>query len=206
MEEFPDHRKRKAPLFLLVCALHGVLGWFLLATSRITTLNKQPHSFELLMIPSTQVPLPTSRTVKPQSTAPEKVFRSGHRRIVDQQEVAEPSVESNAITPPVDWNAELAKTARAASGLDNKPPTRNFGFPQRQPTTADYPQFDWDYARTHRVESLPEGGVVIHLNDNCVLVLSPFPFPFCSPFKQKVNGDLFKHMHDPGRPRDAGVP
>ena len=70
----------------------------------------------------------------------------------------------------------------------------------------DYPQFDWDYARTHRVETLTEGGMVIHLNDNCVIVLTPFPFPLCSPFKRKANGELFKHMHDPHKPGDAGLP
>lgn len=119
---------------------------------------------------------------------------------------AEPSVQDNAITPPVDWNAELAQAGRAASGIEPKSPVKDFGFPTRSPTMADYPQFDWDYARTHRVESIPQGGILIRLNDNCVLVLNPLPLAFCSPFKRKANGELFKHMRDPDRPGDARVP
>ncbi len=71
---------------------------------------------------------------------------------------------------------------------------------------ADYPQFDWDYARTHRVESIPQGGIIIHLNDNCVVVMTPLPFASCSPFKREANGELFKHMRDPDRPGDARLP
>jgi hypothetical protein len=58
------------------------------------------------------------------------------------------------------------------------------------------PDFGWSHAQTHRVESLPDGGIVINLNDNCVLVLNPFPFPMCSPFKKKAKGDLFEHMRE----------
>ena len=197
--------KRKALLFAGVCAMHGVLGWFLVTASRVMKLHAEGRSLELLMFPPTQAPPPAPPRVEQQSGAPRDVNFSKHSRIVDRKNTAESSTQSET-TPPVDWNAELARVARAAAGADAKAPLRNFGFPARSPTTKDYPQFDWDYARTHRVESLPEGGTVIHLNDNCVIVLTPFPFPFCSPFKRKANGELFKHMRDPDKPADAGLP
>jgi hypothetical protein len=206
MEERPRQRQRKALLFLLVCAMHGALGWLLLATNGVMRYNTPAGSLELLVLPPAQVPLPESPPVKQQFVAPRNLYQPNRRSPVDQGRVAESNPESNEITPSIDWNAELARAARAAASGDTKVPPRNFGFPTGPPTTKDYPQFDWDYARTHRVETLPEGGMVIHLNDNCIIVLTPFPFPLCSPFKRKANGELFKHMHDPDKPADAGLP
>jgi len=100
---------------------------------------------------------------------------------------------------------QLLLAVRNRDDSMNVPP-RNFGFPAGPPTLKDYPQFDWGYASTHRVETLPEGAMVIHLNDNCIIVLTPFPFPLCSPFKRKANGELFKHMQDPDKRGDAGHP
>jgi hypothetical protein len=190
-------------LFLLVCALHGVLGWFLLAASRVLRLNTHASGFELLMLAPAPVSFPN---VRPQSGPPRAVSRTAQHRVVETKKDVDPSTPSNAITPPIDWNAEISRAGRAASGLDPKNPVKDFGFPKTPPTMADYPQFDWDYARTHRVESIPEGGVVIHLNDNCMLVLNPFPFPFCWPFKRAANGELFKHMLDPDNSGDARLP
>jgi hypothetical protein len=34
------------------------------------------------------------------------------------------------------------------------------------------------------------------MNDRCVIVLMPFPFPFCGIGKIPVRGDLLDHMHD----------
>jgi hypothetical protein len=61
------------------------------------------------------------------------------------------------------------------------------------------PEFQWNYARTHRVEALPGLGTVIHLNDQCAIVLFLI-IPIgggCSLDKPPVRGDLFEHMHDP---------
>jgi hypothetical protein len=58
------------------------------------------------------------------------------------------------------------------------------------------PEFGWDRSHTHRVESLEDGGLLIHLNDRCVLVLMPFPLPFCGIGKIQARGDLLERMHD----------
>ncbi len=198
----PRDRARRVLLFLLVCALHGVLGWFLLAASRVMPLNAHARGFELLVLAPAPVSLPN---VRPQSGSPRAVSRKSQHRVVDAKKDVDSSTSTNAITPPIDWNAEISRAGRAASGLDPKNPIKDFGFPKAPPTMADYPQFDWDYARTHRVESIPEGGVVIRLNDNCVLVLNPLPMAFCWPFKRAANGELFKHMRDPDNSGDADL-
>jgi len=141
--------------------------------------------------------LESAVTPKPKESIPSVFAHTGRQRVVNPRIDADPGTRENAITPPVDWNAELLRAGKIASGIDSKNPTRDFGFPKRSATTADYPQFDWDYARTHRLESVPEGGIMIHLNDKCVLVLNPLPFAFCMPFSREANGELFKHMRDP---------
>ena len=44
--------------------------------------------------------------------------------------------------------------------------------------------------------------MLLHLNDNCVLILFQVPFAGCGIRKKKADGDLFEHMHDPARSRD----
>jgi hypothetical protein len=105
------------------------------------------------------------------------------------------SDENNAIHPPTDWAAELSRAAREAASA--KPNTRDFGFPHPAATPGKPAQFGWNYAATHRVESLPQGGLLVHVNDNCVLVLFPLPFVGCGIGKTKANGNLFEHMRDP---------
>jgi hypothetical protein len=96
----------------------------------------------------------------------------------------------------VDWNAELQRAAKAHSLRETDPAPRGFGFPQRPAPEAKPAQFGWDYAATHRVESLPEGGLLVNLNDRCVLLLAPLPFAFCGIGARKANGELFEHMQD----------
>jgi hypothetical protein len=205
MGKLLGNQKQKAILFLLVCASHGVLCWLLLATNRMMKVHLPQALFELLVLPAAPKALSARRAArKPTNlhlTYPPK--RSPEANPVHG---AQSRVESREITSPIDWNAELERVARAASATDTKPAPRTFNFPSQPPTMKDYPQFDWDYAATHRVETLPEGGMVIHLNDNCVIVLTPLPFPLCSPFKRKASGELFKHMRDPNKPDAAGVP
>ncbi len=64
------------------------------------------------------------------------------------------------------------------------------------PTQPKMPeQFAWDYAATHRVEALPQGGLAIHINDNCVLLIFPLPFIGCAIGKKPANGGIFESMH-----------
>jgi len=96
--------------------------------------------------------------------------------------------------PATDWNSELALEAKGTAGGDESAPRRNFGFPQRAPSTKT-PTFDWDRVHTHRVEIAPAGGVIVHLSDKCVMVFMPFPFALCGIGKKEANGHLLDHMN-----------
>lgn len=114
--------------------------------------------------------------------------------------IALPDDENNAIHPSADWGSELTRAARDAVSekLAQKP--RDFGFPHPSSAPVDKPpQFGWDYAATHRIESIPGGGLAVNLNDNCELILFPLPFIGCAIGKKPANGDLFKHMRDPSQ-------
>jgi hypothetical protein len=65
------------------------------------------------------------------------------------------------------------------------------------PAPAAHQQFAWDYAHTHRVESLPEGGLVVNLSDRCSIVVRfPMILGACKIGKIEGRGDLFVHMRD----------
>jgi hypothetical protein len=117
---------------------------------------------------------------------------------LSRPEITPPNDASNAIQPPVDWVGELSRAATDAASKQSAQKPKDFGFPHSPAAaTAKPPQFGWDYASTHRLESLPGGGLLVRLNDNCVLVLLPLPFAGCAIGKRKAKGDLFEHMSDP---------
>jgi hypothetical protein len=61
-------------------------------------------------------------------------------------------------------------------------------------------RFAWDHSATHRIEEIPGGGLLVNLNDRCVIALVPFPFPMCRIGKLRANGKLFNHMKDASEP------
>jgi hypothetical protein len=119
------------------------------------------------------------------------------REAADSLSLLAPPDETRDDSPNVDWNAELERAGKDHSLREPDPARRDFGFPHHSaPAPAKPPEFGWDYAATHRVESLPEGGLLINLNDRCVLLLAPLPFAFCGIGTKKANGELFEHMQD----------
>lgn len=157
--------------------------------------------FEIVFIPRPA----SSLEENPKSRIAESVV-PGHRSKAKPDprfDVAPPSSESNDIHPPVDWASELTRTVRDAAPEESVQKSREFGFPHRAAAPAgNPPQFGWDYAAIHRIEAIPEGGLLVHLNDNCVLVLFPLPLAGCAIGTSKANGHLFDHMHDPSQPGD----
>ena len=68
------------------------------------------------------------------------------------------------------------------------------------------PEFRWDYAATHRLESTP-GGLIINLSDRCLIVTNGLMLlPLCRIGEIPAHGDLFAHMDDPKDPEDASAP
>jgi hypothetical protein len=105
--------------------------------------------------------------------------------------------EDNAIHPAPDWTEELKLAAKDALANDLAQKRHESDFAHTFPSLPKKaPQFAWDYAATHRIEAIPEGGMLVHLSDNCVLILFPLPFVGCGIGKRPANGDLFEHRHD----------
>jgi hypothetical protein len=138
----------------------------------------------------------------------ELVRRRENRHSNSQRRASNPPekepTSSNAITPPrpaIDWRKEgnsAASRAIAAAGEEHR---RNAAFSrqnkQDEPSPPrDGPEFGWAHGRVHPVEELPEGGLLIHLSERCVLVLSTLLIPVCQFGKTPPRGDLFEHMRD----------
>ena len=98
--------------------------------------------------------------------------------------------------PPIDWQQETrTAAARMAESLEaQRRRNRKFTPDPRFARAAARPQFGWDRSKTHRVESLPAGGTLIHLNDRCALVLSGLILPICEIGRIPARGDLFEHI------------
>jgi hypothetical protein len=185
----------------VVLGLHLTLVWLLLSTSRVVSRRTESQSLEIVFI--------ARPTVSFESNFTRRVFENAApRRRDDANFLPMPHAvpqedQNNAIHPPTDWASELSRAARDAASDTSTQKPRDFGFPHPSSAPAKAPEFGWDYAATHRVESIPEGGLLLHLNENCVLVLSPLPFVGCEIGRKKANGDLFEHMQDPLQPPSA---
>ena len=122
---------------------------------------------------------------------------------------------SNAITAPAapDWRHELQIAANNAIEAQERrrhqpSPLAPHDFSGVKPGSTDdsKPRFGWDHSATHRIEEIPTGGLLININDRCVIAWVIFPMPFCRIGKIPVRGDLFEHMQDPLAPGEPEVP
>lgn len=99
-----------------------------------------------------------------------------------------PAQSAQETTAPVaiDWAKEAERVA-ADPGL-------NIGA---EPAPAARQQFVWDYAQTHRVEPLPDGGLIVNLSDRCSLIVRfPVLLGGCKIGKIDSRADLFAHMRE----------
>lgn len=183
----------------LVAGLHvGVIVTLLAKPVRIDVLRETP-AMEVIYLPRTSMPV----SVVPEATIRD-VPRAVHGKPRALELLRNPASEApSAKNPPtenppaVDWMGEIEGQA-ARARRSRAPPFKDFGFPRSaEPPSSRAPEFAWDHARTHRVETPPGGGIGINLNDNCVLLLFPFPFVACAVGKKPANGDLFKDMNVP---------
>jgi hypothetical protein len=193
--------KRRQARLLVVLSLvlggHIIVVWLLMSPRQFSVKSK-PGSLQLVWIPAQAFP----KTTPEHETAREKADKSVPRNRV-QRTLAPPSVEpppsdeNNAIQPAPDWNEELRLAAKNALANQLAQKRHEGDFTHSFPVQSQKPaQFAWDYAATHRIEVLPQGGIVIHINDNCVLLLIPLPLVGCGIGKHPANGDLFQHRRD----------
>jgi len=182
---------------LIVLGVHVVVVWLLMFSPQ-RLVKTTSVSLQLLWIPqpalSETAPKRETTTAKPSKA----LAHPNSDRTPEPPSSAPPSKEENdAIHPGPDWNEELQLAAKNALAIELAQKRREMDFAHAYPTTpAKPPQFAWNYAATHRIEAVPGGGMLIHIDDNCVLVLIPFPMVGCGIGKHPANGDLFKHMSE----------
>jgi hypothetical protein len=186
-------RTQAACITGLVFILHLAAIWLLLANSRVIARRTDSGGFEVVLIAATSLPERKSLEHEPSDALPHR-RASANRAPIEHP--APPEEDSNAIHAPIDWASELSRAAKDATGDKPEQGAKDFGFPRRPPATAKAPQFEWDHAATHRVEKLASGGLIVNLNDRCVLVFFPFPFFACGVGIKQANGELLKHMGD----------
>jgi hypothetical protein len=149
--------------------------------------------------------------VSPVSPAPISASSASRRKPAvppDTQLITVPAPAQPAMTDktpaPIDWNAEADRAITQQAQLAMAAPPRaldkhgagadfNGGLGPDRERKSD---FGWDHSHTHRVEGIEGGGILIHINEHCVLVLFPLPFAGCGIGKIPVRGDLFEHMYD----------
>jgi hypothetical protein len=193
-------RVLRPAVLLLVVAIHSALllvaaRWVI----RVDTQREEPLVFLALPDPG-RVRAPTESVPALQRKQP---VAPHDTQLVT---IPTPARQATADTPPapLDWRAEaeLAIQQRAESAMAPAPRALdkhgagadlNGGLGPDPKQKAD---FGWDHSHTHRIEGMEGGGILIHINDRCVLVLFPLPFGGCGIGKIPVRGDLLDHMHD----------
>ena len=210
---------RRLVIFLLVIAIHVLL--FLWAARSVITRLSNPESLVLLNLapsapaePPTTVPLAAASSAATQrgqlkgttsqAAPPKPPLASPNSPDSQLISIAPQAPDSPPEPPAIDWRAEAGRTAqhqadlalaRQPRALDKHGTGTDFDG-GLGPDHAKKPAFGWDRTHTHRVEGIEGGGLLLHINDNCVLVLIPLPLVGCGIGKHPARGDLLDRMHD----------
>jgi len=160
--------------------------------------------------------LRTARRLRPATSVPQLRRRKPARdatwrkKAASSADVTQPSTSGRAgkLAPnvPIDWRQAIRAEVRAQEAR-SAAKRLQFAFPPAAPAAPGAaPEFGWDYAHTHRLQLLPAGGMLINLNDRCVLVIYGILFPACRVGVISANGHLFDHLHDARNDRPDGPP
>ena len=191
--------RRQARLLLtlsMVLGVHVIVVWLLVSSPQLS-IRTTSGSLQLVWITPSALPETASERTTTQRARNAVPF---HRPdgAPTSPSIAPPPIDAdNAIHPAPDWTQELHLAAKNALTKELAQKRHELDFAHAYPTPLKKPpQFAWNYAATHRIEAIPEGGILIHLSENCVFILFPLPFAGCALGKRQVNGDLFEHLHD----------
>jgi hypothetical protein len=196
----PSTSARRLPALAVVAGAHALALWWFLALSRTQAIPGAADAIALvlLLLPeqgsqSVAGP-PPERTPQPLPPAPP---------LEPPRPPGSAAPAAGAPSTAIDWAAEAAGAASRWVAQDEAKgrTARAFGVPPASaifaPAAARTPGLAWNYARTHRVEALPGGVTVFHINDHCAIAFFwVMPFFGCSLGKIPTRGDLFEHMHD----------
>ncbi len=116
------------------------------------------------------------------------------------------------IPTPIDWTREAEKAvADSLSAEETADRQRGALAPHHaaisESASDNSRKFAWSEAQTHRVESIPGGGILIHINDRCAIVIPMMFMTICKIGKIEARDDLFQHMDDvPADLRNSSTP
>ena len=194
-----QHTRPRSQVFSIaaaVLALHATLCWLLLRGARSARIPRGSQSLEIVVL-APAAPTPSRRPLPERAGRPPSKSTATSPSAPAAPAAPEPEPDG-ALRARVDWDAELARAAAAAAdaaaAATARPKPKDFGFPAAETPPAKRPQFGWDYAATHRIQPIEGGGLLVNLNDNCVMVFLPLPFVLCKPGHKPANGELFRHM------------
>jgi hypothetical protein len=193
-------RTLKAAVLLLVVSIH--VGLLLLVASRWNTRVKLRREESLVFLATPEAARTPEHSGSP-AAARKKPPASRDTQLIT---VPPPAQPATAQSPPaaIDWNAEADLAVKQHAQLAMAAPPRALDKHGAgldldgglAPDNSHRPEFGWDHSQIHRVESIEGGGILIHINDRCIVVLIPFPMPFCGIGKIPARTDLLDHMHD----------
>jgi len=182
-----------AALLMLVRSLRPAVGPA--GQGEVTTL--------LLMLPAAKVERSATDKADHPSPAPQRARRADTPAPL-QEPAPAAELDSSHAPQAIDWAREgrraaedeidaEERAARAAAALSGHKKTP----PSLAPAAPPQPQFGWSHASTHRLESVPGGGIILNLTDRCAIVFSFMLIPVCRLGPMEPRGDLLQHMHDP---------
>jgi hypothetical protein len=201
MNELPSSAERFS-ILAFVAMLHIAVYW-LLASKVPMRISGQGAPLELMFLAR-----PSDEPVTPAAgnhNRSQPLKRSSAQAADDALSIVAPRGQQND-AKPIDWNAELERAAESGVLDGASHAQRDFGFPHPPAEPAKPTEFGWDHVHTHRVEPVPGGGLLINLNDHCVLLVLPLPFLGCHIGSKPANGDLFEHMRDEPQLGPSPVP
>lgn len=202
---------RRVVVAAIAAALQGVFCWLILREAVEPIALPAPRPLEVTI-------LQTVSRVRPAKQPRKHRRRTARQQAAPRAPGAQPPPRAdltNAVTlprpakpaqhAPVDWQRAMQGEVRAEESRSRARQLR-FGFPRQSASAPATPRFGWDYASTHRLEALPQGGMLINLNDHCALVFYGLMlFPGCRIGRIPANGHLFDHMRD-RRSGSGGLP
>ena len=198
--------------FALVVAIHAIAIVYFPTFRRSMTWTTQDDTITIFSLPSRNVrmrstpskrPSPPTDLTAPAGTAP--ASRSGAKPF--DSFAIEPLPTTAPMT--IDWSREAEKAVADSLSAEGTAARQRAALTPRHaaiggPTRSKAPEFAWSEAHTHRVEFIPGGGFLLHINDRCAIVVPMMLMTICKIGKIEARDDLFQHMGEP--PEDLKSP
>jgi hypothetical protein len=204
-------------VLIVVVVVHvGLMMLFSSARSVYRKTEQDEQTMTVVFLPETPSasqsnPAPEAIRQRPATRPTRAATHAEISTLTPSDSTAITSSEIEAPPPPtIDW-AEEAKLA-ASRQIDSLEQSRNRGAGNAAPRInletrpRPKPEFGWARAQPGKIEPLPEGGMLIWINERCALVINGGLLPICKLHKTPARGDLFEHMHDAPDPDDWKQP